>query len=120
MIAILRPRAVIISASMPTKSGTMPESGGGGLGRRSFLLGAAAVVGGAPVLRGQRSSGNATPVASLPVPLRTPDLLTAFGEGTGGDIRLIRSGDRWQSGEVEVSTQLRPCLLYTSDAADEE
>jgi alpha-galactosidase len=93
---------------MPTKSGTKRETSGGGLGRRTFLLGAAAVVGGAPVLRGQQSSGSATPAASLPDPLRTPDLLTAFGEGTGGDIRLIRSGDRWQSGEVEVSTQLRP------------
>jgi alpha-galactosidase len=92
---------------MPTKSGTKRETDGGGLGRRSFLLGAAVVVGGAPVLHGQQSSGSATPAASLPDPLRTPDQLHAFEEGGGGAIRLTRSGDQWQSGEVEVSTQLR-------------
>ena len=92
---------------MPTKSGSKPEAGGGGLGRRSFLLGAAAVVGGVPVLHGQQSSESATPAASLPDPLRTPDQLHAFEEGGGGAIRLTRSGDQWQSSQVEVSTQLR-------------
>jgi len=91
---------------MPTKSATKREAGGGGLGRRSFLLGAAAVVGGAPVLHGQQSSGSA-PAASLPDPLRTPDQFHAFAEGGGGAIRLTRSGDQWQSNQVEVSTQLR-------------
>ena len=66
-------------------------------GRRAFLLGAAAVT---RIPAQQRSA--ATP--ALPEILRTPDAATAYGEGRSSRISLARSGDRWQSSDVEIAT----------------
>jgi alpha-galactosidase len=66
-------------------------------GRRAFLVSATAI-GAASTLRSQPAG----PV--LPDVLRTPDLVTAFGEGRSSQVRLTRSGDRWQANDIEVTT----------------
>jgi alpha-galactosidase len=42
---------------------------------------------------------------SLPDPLRRPDTVTAFGEGSAAAIRLTGSGGKWQGNDVEVDIQ---------------
>jgi alpha-galactosidase len=69
-------------------------------GRRSFFLG----VGAAAAAGAGRA---AVPVATLPDPLRPPHSITAFAEGSGGGIRLVRSGAQWQAKDIEVSTEPR-------------
>jgi alpha-galactosidase len=67
-------------------------------GRRAFLLGAGAAIVGVSHLRGQRKASS-----YLPDPLRPPDIVRAFGEGTPGATSLMRSDDRWQAGDIEIT-----------------
>ena len=77
-------------------------------GRRAFLLGTGAALAAASALDAQQAPGRVAAASpSLPDPLRAPDQVTAFGEGRAGAITLVRSGDRWQANDVEVSTELR-------------
>jgi alpha-galactosidase len=75
----------------------MPKSN-----RRAFLLGAGTALAAGPILRAQRAAA-----APLPDPLRPPDQVAAFSEGSSLAIGLTRSGGRWQAGDIEVSTELR-------------
>jgi alpha-galactosidase len=69
-------------------------------GRRSFLLGMGAAAAGA-------TGRAAEPIFTAPHPLRRPDKVMAFAEGTSGAIRLTRSGGKWQGDDIEVTTEPR-------------
>jgi alpha-galactosidase len=73
--------------------------------RRAFLLGASAAMA-ASTLRAQQAPVRVA-APTLPDPLRSPDQVTAFSEGSAGALGLVRSGDRWQANDIEVSTELR-------------
>jgi len=49
----------------------------------------------------------AEPVFIAPDPLRPPHSVMAFAEGASGAIRLSHSGGKWQSGDIEASTEVR-------------
>jgi alpha-galactosidase len=68
-------------------------------GRRSFLMGIGAAAAGA--------TGRAAEPISAPDPLRPPDKLTAFAEGTSAGLPLTHSGQRWQRDDIEVDAELR-------------
>jgi alpha-galactosidase len=68
--------------------------------RRAFIFGAGATLA-ASTLRAQRAA------PPLPDPLQPPDRIAAFSEGSSTAIGLTRSGDRWQSGDIEISAELR-------------
>jgi alpha-galactosidase len=72
-----------------------------GPNRRTFLLSAGAAMAAVSHLRAQRAA------PSLPDPLRPPDQVAAFSEGSSSAIRLTRSGDRWQASDIEISTDRR-------------
>jgi len=67
--------------------------------RRAFLLGAGATIA-ASTLRAQ------TPSAALPDPLRPPDRVAIFSESSSTAVNLTRSGDRWQSGDIEIAIEV--------------
>ena len=74
--------------------------------RRAFLIGASAALSAAPTLPAQQAPARAA-TPRLPDPLRAPDRVAAFGEGSSRAIGLVRSGNRWQANDIEVSTELR-------------
>ena len=49
----------------------------------------------------------ATPAPVMPDPLRPPDKVTAFAEGTSGAIRLNPAGGKWRADDIEVATESR-------------
>jgi len=71
--------------------------------RRAFVLGASAALATSTV-RAQRVSVGAP---WLPDPLRQPDYIAAFSEGSSTAINLTRSGGRWQANDIEISTESR-------------
>jgi len=46
-------------------------------------------------------------IFTAPHPLRPPDKVMAFAEGTSAGLQLTRSGRRWQRDDIEVDTELR-------------
>jgi alpha-galactosidase len=64
------------------------------VGRRAFLLSASGAIVAASRLGAQVEIG-----------LSVPDQVSVLAEG--GPIKLTRSGDRWQAGDIEVSTERR-------------
>jgi hypothetical protein len=67
--------------------------------RRAFLIGAGAAIAAPFVLRG--------PSAAPPDPLRPPDHIAAFHQGSSTATTLVRSGSRWQADDIELALESR-------------
>ena len=81
--------------------------------RRSFLL----EMGVAAVASQELGAQTARVRRGLPDILRAPDGITALSEGRAEGIRLARSGDRWQGGDIEVAVVARKdSLVFTVGA----
>jgi alpha-galactosidase len=71
-----------------------------GSGRRSFLMGIGAAAAGATARGAELAS-------AWPDPLRPPDKVMAFAEGTTGGMELTRAGHKWQRDDIEVEMESR-------------
>jgi len=58
----------------------------------------------------------ARPVPPLPDLLRQPDGVLAFSENSGVPVKLARSGQHWQGGDIELSCEIRDGLALALTA----